>query len=123
MSLRQLIVQAINKKKLTSTSESTSSKRILHQSSDTKSVASTSVQNNELIYQQIKSTASNTTSQSTAPAPTHLKQTSTTSTSTAPVKLRTFSRLAMSTFASTATTSAVTASSRLRLIKITSNNI
>ncbi|MDE3887327.1 lectin-like domain-containing protein, partial [Escherichia coli] len=52
---------------------------------------------------------SNTTSQSTAPASTHLKQTSTTSTSTAPVKLRTFSRLAMSTFASAATTTALTA--------------
>ncbi|HEI9353534.1 TPA: serine-rich repeat glycoprotein adhesin SasA, partial [Staphylococcus aureus] len=94
--------------KLTSTSESTSSKNTTS-SSDTKSVASTSSTEQPINTSTNQSTASNNTSQSTTPSSVNLNKTSTTSTSTAPVKLRTFSRLAMSTFASAATTTAVTA--------------
>lgn len=94
--------------KLTSTSESTSPKNTTS-SSDTKSVTSISSTDQQTNTSTNQSTASNTTSQSTTPASANLNKTSTTSTSTAPIKLRTFSRLAMSTFASAATTSAVTA--------------
>ncbi|WP_047561016.1 lectin-like domain-containing protein, partial [Staphylococcus schweitzeri] len=91
-----------------STSELTSSKNNTS-ISDTKSTSltsSTEQQSNTLLNQ---STTPNNTSQSTTLSSANLNKTSTTSTSIAPVKLRTFSRLAMSSFASAATTSALTA--------------